>query len=62
MSDLEEDNGRLREALRVQWEYNHFEHCGREWPHAEGVFCGWPLPIELGGEPGEYRVYVEYQR
>lgn len=48
---LERENALLREELWEQWEANHFEHCDREWPHAEGVHCSWPLPDVLGLGP-----------
>ena len=37
----------LREALREQWEINHYEHCTNEWPHEEMERCHWPLPAIL---------------
>jgi hypothetical protein len=49
IADLEEENARLREELRHQWEENHFEHCSREWPHPEGKRCHWELPSLLEG-------------
>lgn len=44
IESLLEENAALRAELLDQWEYNHFEHCGRTWPHAVGQFCGWPRP------------------
>ena len=41
------ENAALREELREQWESNHAEHCGSEWPHPEGKDCYWPLPAIL---------------
>jgi hypothetical protein len=49
---------RLRVALRVQYEYNHSEHCTNE-AHAPGDRCHWPLPVELGGDPAAYRTYED---
>jgi hypothetical protein len=35
----------LLAELEEQWASNHFEHCGREWPHPpDQWFCGWPKP------------------
>ena len=59
----------LREDLREQWEYNHSEHCDRDWPHPEGERCHWPLPPILvdhfgreaaGGGMREWRVGRHY--
>lgn len=47
LAKLEADDARLREELREQWEINHHEHCGDEWPHPEGHFCHWPVPEVL---------------
>jgi hypothetical protein len=45
-------------ALRVQWECNHSEYCGGQWPHPEGKRCHWPMPREMQDEPtDEYRTY-----
>lgn len=66
---LIEANGRIRDleaALRVQWEFNHDEHCGGGDAHYEPgykaapgeVGCHWPLPLELGGDPEDYRTYA----
>lgn len=44
------ENQALRAELRHQWEDNHFEHCGKPWPH-QGR-CYWPLPEVLGGSDG----------
>ena len=35
------------EALHKEWQENHFEHCGRQWPHPEGKTCHWPQPTVL---------------
>jgi hypothetical protein len=45
---LERENALLREVLWEQWEYNHSEHCDRDWPHPHGARCHWPLPELLG--------------
>jgi hypothetical protein len=42
---------RFRARPREQWEENHFEHCGRGWPHASRDLCRWPPPRPL--EPDE---------
>ena len=42
--ELLRENAELRGVLWEQWEANHFEHCGRDWPHPEGKSCYWPLP------------------
>jgi hypothetical protein len=44
LDKLERENAALREELENQWEENHFEHCGRTWPHASAVDCMWPYP------------------
>jgi hypothetical protein len=49
----------FRVALRVQWEWNHAEHCSNTWPHPEDQRCMWPLPVLLGGDPNVYRTYTE---
>jgi hypothetical protein len=41
---LEEEIKQLRAELFKQWEYNHTEHCGREFPHDN---CQWPMPKVL---------------
>lgn len=46
---LEAEIEALRVELRSQWEANHTEHCGRDWPHPGRTWCGWPLPGVLGG-------------
>lgn len=52
LNELWQENSRLREELRRQWEFNHFEHCRRDWPH-EGM-CHWPIPpILLTRDPNE---------
>ena len=47
---LEADNAALRAALEEQWSFNHFEHCGRDWPHPPGRPCHWPRPALLDGD------------
>lgn len=47
IAELELLVAQLREELWKQWEINHSEHCDREWPHAEGKYCHWPLPKVL---------------
>jgi hypothetical protein len=47
---LTKENAKLRKELWNQWEYNHYEHCGRgdisgSKPH-EGD-CYWPVPKVL---------------
>ena len=42
--DPTERIARLEAELVEQWWSNHAEHCGLEWPHPSGAFCGWPLP------------------
>lgn len=49
-SELEIENDALRRELAHQWWENHFEHCGREWPHDSGRVCGWPPPAILQGK------------
>lgn len=44
---LRAENERLRAELERQWWENHFEHCGREWPHPTGYECAWPRPAIL---------------
>lgn len=41
-----EIEAQLREALREEWELNHYEHCKGEWPHAGR--CAYPLHPLLG--------------
>ena len=41
----------LRAELEAQWRENHFEHCGRTWPHAGGERCMWPPPELLNRPP-----------
>lgn len=38
------ENAELRGVLWEEWESNHFEHCGRDWPHPKGKPCYWPPP------------------
>lgn len=46
--DLREaEIAQLREALWSEWEANHTEHCGRDWPHAAGQPCYWEPPRVL---------------
>lgn len=49
IESLNGENAQLREELWHQWEYNHSEHCDRDWPHPHGVRCHWPLPEVLRG-------------
>jgi hypothetical protein len=44
---LKRENAELRRLLQEEWEANHFEHCGRDWPHASGHICRWPPPAIL---------------
>lgn len=49
LQQLRQENEQLRQALEEQWEANHFEHCGRDWPHPTGRVCHWPRPEILDG-------------
>ena len=48
---LSSENVALRAELEAQWRENHFEHCGRTWPHAGGERCMWPPPELLNRPP-----------
>jgi len=48
IAPLRDENGRLRDELWHQWQYNHSDHCRTEWPHPVGKDCYWPLPDVLG--------------
>jgi hypothetical protein len=37
----------LLALLHDEWQMNHAEHCGTDWPHADGKRCNWPRPDEL---------------
>jgi hypothetical protein len=49
---LEQENKALRDELLKQWEYNHSENCGSEWPHRSKRRCHWPLPEILNPKKG----------
>lgn len=38
----------LRKVAIEQWQAAHFDHCSRDWPHADGRECYWPPPAILG--------------
>lgn len=56
------DHADLREALMVQFEANHAEHCTNTWPCPKGERCHWPLPTALGGDPAAWRSYDDPSR
>ena len=47
IEELERENTLLRAELWAQWELNHSEHCGNQWPHPAGRICCYPLPSVL---------------
>lgn len=51
------ENAELRGLLWEQWEFNHSEHCGGDWPHPEGKRCLWPFPV---GDKGEKLVQIAH--
>ncbi len=44
---LRADNAALRQALKEQWEANHYDRCGEVWPHPPGDECMWDPPAVL---------------
>ncbi len=47
IEELERQNALLRAELWEQWELNHSEYCGHQWPHPDGRRCYYPLPSAL---------------
>ena len=55
--ELEQENKDLREALEIQWEFNHAEHCTNMPTHPIEHICHWPKPVILGVTPSDWRPY-----